>query len=187
VAVQRNTPLFPLVLLGAARAAMVVVPVNATYGPNDLRHVITDSGARLLICEDDLLDPAAQGLAEAVPELGLLSAAEVTAWVGSGGTPLPADVDDDTLLSLQYTSGTTGSPKACMLTHGYRRHLGRSRRSLYPAGPTTCLTAQAATTRSAVAPRRGAPCGCRTRVLLRFLARRRLIVEYRAPCCTWSA
>ena len=147
VAVQaRNTPLFPLVLLGAARAAMVVVPVNATYGPNDLRHVITDSGARLLICEDDLLDPAAQGLAEAVPELGLLSAAEVTAWVGSGGTPLPAHVDDDTLLSLQYTSGTTGSPKACMLTHGYWRHLGTVAAELYQAGPDdVLLTAQAFT------------------------------------------
>lgn len=147
VAVQaRNTPVFPLVLLGAARAGMVVVPVNATYGPSDLQHVVTDSGARLLVCEDDLLDPARQGLAAALPDLGLLSATEVTAWVGAGGTPPPVNVDDDTLLSLQYTSGTTGSPKACMLTHGYWRHLGTVAAELYQAGPDdVLLTAQAFT------------------------------------------
>lgn len=143
---SRNTPLLPLLLLGAARAALVVVPANASYRSGDLHHVVTDSGARLLVCEDDLAMPASQGLGAAVPELGIATAAEVRAWVAGGGTPIPAEVDDSTLLSLQYTSGTTGSPKACMLTHGYWLHLGAVAAEVYAAAPDdVMLTAQAFT------------------------------------------
>lgn len=38
----------------------------------------------------------------------------------------PTDVEEQDLAALMYTSGTTGSPKGCMGTHGNFYHIGRS-------------------------------------------------------------
>ncbi|WP_320668687.1 AMP-binding protein [Patulibacter defluvii] len=107
---------FPTAWLALAKLGAVAVPVNVGARGSDLEHVLRDSGARLAI-----VDPP---LAERIPAVA--PALEVAPWpvleaelAAVPADPLPPLADPDPLLNLQYTSGTTGLPKACMLTHGY--------------------------------------------------------------------
>ncbi|MGX5657395.1 class I adenylate-forming enzyme family protein [Geodermatophilus nigrescens] len=89
-------------VLGALRAGLVVVPVNTAYTDAEVAHVLTDSGASLLV---------AAGEREPVARVSVLAGPP-----DADGDP-PADDDDPAALSfLAYTSGTTGRPRGAMLT-----------------------------------------------------------------------
>jgi long-chain acyl-CoA synthetase len=90
-------------VMGALRAALVVVPVNTAYTDPEVEHLLTDSGARLLVAR------AARAELAGVP---------VTTGPPGSDDPAPADPDDpDALALLAYTSGTTGRPRGAMLSH----------------------------------------------------------------------
>lgn len=90
-------------VMGALRAGLVVVPVNTAYTDPEVGHLLTDSGAGLLVAE------APRDELAGVP---------VTVGPPSSDDPAPADPDDPTALALlAYTSGTTGRPRGAMLTH----------------------------------------------------------------------
>ena len=81
-----------LLCLAASRAGAVPVPVNSQMRPDEIRHVIDDSSATLV----------------------LHAAAEV-----DGVEPLLTahKTESDDVAALFYTSGTTGKPKGVELTH----------------------------------------------------------------------
>ncbi|MGY1834267.1 AMP-binding protein [Blastococcus sp. SYSU DS0510] len=94
-------------VLGGLRAGLVVVPVNTAYTDPELEHVLTDSGAALLVATG-VRDPLA-----GVPVCPGPPEAE-------GPSPTVAD-DPAALAFLCYTSGTTGRPRGAMLTSGALR------------------------------------------------------------------
>ena len=104
VAVQlRNGVDWVVATVGAMRAGLVVVPVNTAYTDPEVSHLLTDSGARLLV--------AAPGRAPV---------ADVPVCPGppaADGPPATAPDDPAALALLAYTSGTTGQPRGAMLTH----------------------------------------------------------------------
>lgn len=129
-----NCPLMPTIWLAIARLGAVMVPVNVRYTRRELRYIIEDSEARFLILDNafrTLLSPNADDQEHLPLETdriaiagGEASAAPHTTWEAlvADRSPLFSSVEaigHDDLMNIQYTSGTTGFPKGCMLTHRY--------------------------------------------------------------------
>ena len=146
---------FPLLWLAVARVGGVVVPVNPGYGESDLTHVLRDSGARLAIGEPEQM-PKLGAVADSCPELrtlrrvaALSEAAQAEAAqpgapqeAARAGCRAAADRPGD-VVTIQYTSGTTGFPKGCLLTHEYWIALAEQVRDSCSLEPgDVCLTAQ---------------------------------------------
>jgi long-chain acyl-CoA synthetase len=97
---------FVLLYLGALRAGLVVVPVNPAYTRPELAHVLSDSGARLLVT-------SGQGATD--PQVDTAVAAELLADAPDGSDPHLDRTGEDTAVLL-YTSGTSGQPRGAMLS-----------------------------------------------------------------------
>lgn len=131
---------FVTAYLGALRARLVAVPVNPRSATGELVRMVADSGARLVLADAGTVPPVRQavaGLEEAlagadealrastpVPRVVVVDApalpAEHTYASLLGGEPVaspPGRPDQESLAVLLYTSGTSGRPRAAMLTH----------------------------------------------------------------------
>ena len=119
---------------GAFCAGAVVAPIYQTCSPSECQYVLEHSGARAVICEDEKQVAKIAEIRDRCPELehiilmpqsppvdGALSFDQLIAL----GTTIPDEavdararaIDPGDLATLVYTSGTTGPPKACMLSH----------------------------------------------------------------------
>jgi crotonobetaine/carnitine-CoA ligase len=133
-ALLSNVPDFPLVWLAMARLGAALVPVNLNYRSHDAGHLLTDSGAKLLVTTAEHAELAGR-LGVPVHYLG--------DRVPEAEAPLDRSRPED-LLNIQYTSGTTGLPKGCLLSHRYWTALADSMVTAFPhLGETdTMLTCQ---------------------------------------------
>lgn len=101
-------------MFAAARTGAVLVPVNPVLKSAQVAHILSDSGARLLVT------PRAR--AEALRAAGATAEAELMTieddWPAASGASAPAvEVAADDLAAILYTSGSTGRPKGVMLSH----------------------------------------------------------------------
>jgi len=122
-------------------AGGVLVPLNTRLSPEEIAQIIEHSGAEILLADAPLLEPAREKL-RAVASLREIvtlpdetgSAVELALTTGyydllAAGSDeiVPLTVDDEgQAISLNYTSGTTGTPKGVVYTHrgAYLNSLG---------------------------------------------------------------
>jgi acyl-CoA synthetase (AMP-forming)/AMP-acid ligase II len=120
-----NDVQWPVVWIATLKAGAVAVPINCNYQRADLAFVLSDSRARLVFTDSERTDLVTDVLAGEAEMHGVC----VVDVANDGSDPFPdtppgVAASAGTLANLQYTSGTTGFPKACMLTHGYWVRLG---------------------------------------------------------------
>lgn len=108
-----------LMPLASVRAGLVHVPVNPVLKAPQVRHILSDSGARLLITNaaraSTLDGPEGHSGFEIADEKSIL--AHIGDSEAQWCDPLPSDTDPDRLAAILYTSGSTGRPKGVMLSH----------------------------------------------------------------------
>jgi long-chain acyl-CoA synthetase len=130
---------FVTTYLGVLRAGLVAVPLNPTSPTGEVVRVLADSGARLCVCEQGnvaAVRGAVAGLSDALagadqelrartvtPVIAVLDTTRLPGELSYEELASGADVgsaapqDPQSLAVLLYTSGTSGRPRAAMLSH----------------------------------------------------------------------
>lgn len=126
-----NVPSFPTTWLALGRLGAVMVPVNDRYSSEELDYVINDSDTAWMVVAAEFLDRL-MGMKKRPDHLDD-SRVIVVGESGSGtheclsdliaeGDPeftVETPTGPEDLMNIQYTSGTTGFPKGCLLRHSY--------------------------------------------------------------------
>ncbi|KAA0080122.1 long-chain fatty acid--CoA ligase [Mycolicibacterium sp. P9-64] len=119
-----NVVEWPIIQYGAALAGMVLVALNPALREEELEYALTHSGASVLIYadthRDDDLAEVVVAVSSRLPDLVCISLSDRDRWQAGDVDPAvaanaPSDPDDAVM--LQYTSGTTGTPKGVLLKH----------------------------------------------------------------------
>ncbi len=146
--VLQNIPQAVIASLAVWLRGGIVVPVNPMYTGKDLEHLLADSGARWVLCEDLLYEKKIRGVAKEQKVITTSpldffdEGSEIPAQLESSEKRYFADTADfmtlvreyagcpvklnpptaEDLAYLVYTSGTTGPPKGAMITHANVDH-----------------------------------------------------------------
>jgi len=133
---SENRPEWAIVDFAALAVGAVTVPIYPTLPASQVAHILSDSGAKVIVAENAKQIAKVTQAREAAPDLavvitleeaaapeGILTLASViqegeTAHFDQSYEARRDGVRPDDLMSLVYTSGTTGNPKGAMLTHG---------------------------------------------------------------------
>ena len=100
-------------IFAASRADAVFVPINPALKAGQIRHILSDSGARVLITGTD----RPERLAELLAGIDAPVVIDPTAPDESlPPAPAPRAIGQD-LAAILYTSGSTGAAKGVMLSH----------------------------------------------------------------------
>ena len=131
---MRNLPEWPVAFFAATTIGAICVPLNAWWTGPELAFGLANSGARVLICDDERWDRIAPHRAE-FPDLESVLVSRTDAapdgaerlediigkpndYAGLPSAELPAvDIAPEDDATIFYTSGTTGQPKGALGTH----------------------------------------------------------------------
>ena len=133
----QTSPRYAAIFLGALRAGVAVAPLASSVTPQSFASMLADAHPRRLFVDGSALDALGAGDPGA-PCIRLDDSAPGTAfdaWLAPAGhRPQPVDVQPDWPFNIIYSSGTTGTPKGIVQSHGMRwSHVERG--AVYEYGP----------------------------------------------------
>ena len=121
-----NSPEFIISFFGALKSGATITALNPSFKYKEAKFQLEDSEATLAIVDDDKYE-IIRKIKDELPKLekiivlngknyGALSLKELLEKYPPNPPNIEMDPEEDVAV-LQYTSGTTGLPKGCMLTH----------------------------------------------------------------------
>jgi len=122
---MRNYPEWMSVFIAVTSIGAVIVPVNSWGTPDDIVYTVEDAGARLVFCDQQRFDGAAEPLRErgvrpvVVRPVNAEDPHGLALFLADfrGASPVPAAINPEDLAMIMYTSGTSGRPKGAASTH----------------------------------------------------------------------
>ena len=125
-----NSHQFLETFYATAAIGAIIVPVNYRLIPSDFEYILQHSGAKAVLVDAEYLGMVDE-IRSSAPTVehfiaipygdAQISAGwmDYEAWIGGHSAKPPADpgLDENDLLSINYTSGTTARPKGVMITH----------------------------------------------------------------------
>jgi acyl-CoA synthetase (AMP-forming)/AMP-acid ligase II len=140
-----NVPAYVVTWMALARLGAVMVPVNTQYKPRELEYVLQDSDTTFLVIDAgclpvfdalekrDALVPRSQLIVHGTVDVNRAHDWQSIVEAAPDAAPRVPWPTGDSLMSIQFTSGSTGFPKGCMLTQDYWLVLGWVRSHQGPA------------------------------------------------------
>ncbi|GAC56567.1 putative fatty-acid--CoA ligase [Gordonia hirsuta DSM 44140 = NBRC 16056] len=126
---SRNCWQFAVLNFAAARAGVILVPINFMLGAEEIAYILDFSGAGGFVVEESLVPTAEQALAAAtgatVTQRVIIRAADapvpqgwtdLTQWLDYRGASVDVPVADDDPVRMMFTSGTESRPKGVLLS-----------------------------------------------------------------------
>lgn len=163
----QNAPHYVIAFYAVLRANGVVVPVNPMNTADEIAYFVEDSGARLAVVGEEVLDRfapllgprldhvvrvhyadmAAPGPQDSLPEVMTLprsgpvpGTTDFATALGCGHAAPALVTGAGDLAILPYSSGTTGRPKACMHSHGGAQFVAKAQAMWYRIDRQSVMT-----------------------------------------------
>jgi len=114
---------YPIAFHAVASLGGIVTTVNSLYTPRELRDQLRDSGARFVLTVPTFMDRASEAIKDlAIDEVFVFGEADgatpFAELMAESAEPFTVEIDPkEDLVTLPYSSGTTGVAKGVMLTH----------------------------------------------------------------------
>jgi len=116
--VSPNAAKFLTSFFGVSAWGRTLVPINFRLNAEEVGYIVEHSGASVLLVDPEYDAPLAGVTAKHRIVLDGVQDAELFAPASSSGAqPAEWQADEDATASINYTSGTTASPKGVQLTH----------------------------------------------------------------------